>query len=364
MSDLIRNFAAKILLIDDEELNIQLLRTLLAKEGYTDIVSTTDPLQAAVLYTVHQPDLVLLDLNMPDMDGFEVLETLSRLEQNSYLPVMVLSAQADNDSRLRALKLGAKDFLNKPFNRLEVLTRIQNMLEVRLLHKKLRKQNEELEHVVAERTRALRESQLEIVQRLGLASEFRDNETGQHIIRMSYYSFILAQQFGLPEKECELILNSSPMHDIGKLGIPDSILLKPGKLTNEEFRIMQNHTTIGGNLLESARSEVTEAARIIALTHHEKWDGSGYPANLKGEDIPLYGRIVAVADVFDALTSVRPYKPAWSVDKAIAEIMRCSGTQFDPKLVASFSKAVPKLLEVKSQYADDSNEELGLVQEN
>lgn len=348
-----QHIQARILILDDEELNINLLERLLKQAGYKNILGSTDPTLATTLYSQYKPDLVLLDLNMPIMDGFEILRRLQDIEIDSYIPVMVLSANADDESRLKALDLGAMDFLNKPFNKLEVLSRIRNMLEVRLLHKELRHQNEYLEERIAERTKAVRDSQLEIVQRLGLASEFRDNETGKHIIRMSYYSEIIARHHGLSPAECDLILNASPMHDIGKLGIPDSILLKPAKLTREESTQMQSHTIIGANLLEDARSGITDAAQIIALSHHEKWDGSGYPHGLSGNDIPLHARIVAIADVFDALTSVRPYKRAWTVNDAVEEVKQTSGTHFDPVLVEKFIQALPEILEVKEKYSDE-----------
>lgn len=353
---------ARILIIDDEELNIKLLEALLKQAGYKNILSCTDPTLAMDLYAQYKPDIVLLDLSMPVRNGFEILQDLQQFENDSYIPVMVLSANTDDNSRLKALELGAMDFLNKPFHKLEVMTRIRNMLEVRLLHRELKDQNIILEEKVAERTKALRDSQLEIVQRLGLASEFRDNETGQHIIRMSYYSEIIARHYGLPAAECELILNASPMHDIGKLGVPDAILLKPARLSREEFSCMQAHTTIGAQLLGDAHSEITETARLIALTHHEKWDGSGYPNALSGEKIPLYGRIVAIADVFDALTSIRPYKRAWSVEDALEEIKRSRGSHFDPELVDVFVAALPEILEIKKKYSDELPENLQRIQ--
>lgn len=349
--------AAKILVIDDDPLIIRLLETFLKQAGYKNILSSTDPTIATDLYSQYQPDLVLLDLNMPIMDGFKVMESLNMIEAKVYVPIMILTAETDDRTRLDALESGAKDYVNKPFSKLEILTRIKNLLEVRFAHKKLQQQNEVLEQKVVERTRELRNSQLEIVQRLGLASEYRDNETGQHIIRMSYYSKILAEHYGLAADECELILNASPMHDIGKLGIPDSILLKPGQLTKEEFTIMKTHTIIGARLLEDAHSPVVEMARVIALSHHEKWDGTGYPDGLGAEDIPLVGRIVAIADVFDALTSSRPYKSAWSIDKAVAEIKRGSGNHFDPDLIQCFEKALPEIIEVNQMYQDEPNME-------
>lgn len=343
---------AKILIIDDDALSVQMLELLMRKAGYSDIIGTTDPTQASALYSRHYPDLVLLDLNMPVMDGFEVLKALSRMERRSYLPVMVLTAETDDETRLKALDLGAKDFLAKPYSHVEALLRIKNMLEVRLLHQQLRDQNRTLEEKVRQRTRELRETQLEIVQRLGLAAEYRDNETGQHIVRMSLYSEALARAYGLGETDCELILYASPMHDVGKIGISDTILLKPGKLTEEEFAIMKTHTTIGAKVFDGNNSKLLETARTIALSHHERWDGNGYPQGLKGEDIPLFGRIVSICDVFDALTSDRPYKKAWPVDEAVAEIVRQSGRQFDPRLVSVFEEILPEILAIKDAHLD------------
>jgi putative two-component system response regulator len=343
---------ATILIVDDEQLNIDMLQLLLRKAGYLNILSTTDPNQAAPLYATHYPDLVLLDINMPGKDGFAVLQELRKVERRSYLPVMVLSAATDEASRIRALELGARQFLHKPFSQIEVTIRIHNMLEVRLLHRELRNQNKILEKKVQERTQELLATQLEIVQRLGLAAEHRDNETGAHIMRMSHYSELLARAHALPRQDCELILNASPMHDIGKIGTADAILLKPGKLTVEEFEIMKAHTTIGADLLANGKSQLMETARIIALTHHEKWDGSGYPYGLRGEAIPIMGRIVAVCDVFDALTSERPYKRAWSVAAAVQEIVRMQGKHFDPQLVDHFLRILPEIIQIKDLYTD------------
>lgn len=350
--------AAKILIIDDEPLNIGMLRLMLSEAGYNQLLTTHKPEEAGQLYHQHYPDLVLLDLNMPGKDGFEVLQELQLIEKRSYLPVMVLTAETDEESRLKALDLGAKDFLTKPFNRVEVLTRIRNLLEVRLLHRKLHQQNNLLEEKVRQRTLDLRESQLEIVRRLGLAAEYRDNETGAHIMRMSQYSTKLAQAYGLPEDDCELLLNASPMHDIGKIGIPDHILLKPGKLTDEEFSIMKTHTTIGAEVLANNQIKLMDMAKSIALTHHEKWDGSGYPNGHKEQKISILGRIVAVCDVFDALTSERPYKKAWSVEDSVKEINKLSGSHFDPQLVPIFNNILPEILEIKARYSDENAAEI------
>ncbi len=353
--------AASILIVDDEPANALLLQRLLEKSGYTNLHTTTDPVAVEGLYQHHQFDMILLDINMPQLDGFEVMAQLrdTEDEQGQYPVILVLTAQADLDTRLRALNSGAKDFLTKPFERVEVLSRIHNLLEVRCLHNEVRRQNEVLEQKVLERTQQLQEkadelqeTRMEIIRRLGRAAEYRDNETGLHIIRMSKYSQLLGKAAGMSADETELLLNASPMHDIGKIGIPDSILLKPGKLDAEEWATMQTHVTIGAEILSGHHSELMEMSRLVALTHHEKWDGSGYPNGLKGEAIPLVGRIVALADVFDALTSERPYKSAWSVEDALTEISGLSGKHFDPQLVQLFKEILPDLLIIKEQHAE------------
>lgn len=343
---------AKILLVDDQPPNVMLLEKMLRAAGYADVTATTDPREVVVLYREHQFDIVLLDLNMPYLDGFAVMEQLKELERDDYAAVLVLTAQPDAATRLRALESGAKDCLTKPFDRLEVLTRIRNMLEVRLLHNQARDQNKILEHKVRQRTQELMETRLEIIRRLGRAAEYRDNETGLHIIRMSKFSETLGRAAGMDAEWCEMLLNASPMHDIGKIGIPDHILLKPGKFEPEEWEVMKTHAAIGAEILSGHHSDLMEMARVIAMTHHEKWDGTGYPNGLKGEDIPLVGRIVALADVFDALTSERPYKKAWSVEDALGYLLENRGMHFDPDLVNIFEKVLPEILAVREQYAE------------
>ncbi|GMR21337.1 MAG: two-component system response regulator [Gammaproteobacteria bacterium] len=349
---------AKILVVDDEPSNLRLLKRLLAIEGYNNVITVSDPREVCPRHAEENFDLILLDINMPHMDGFAVMEELKAMQPNhTYLPVLVLTAQIDRETRLRALNNGARDFLTKPFDRQEALNRIHNILEVHSLHKTIRNQNEGLESRIRERTQELYDTRLEIVQRLGRAAEYRDNETGNHIIRMSKYSQLLALAAGMNEYEAEQILHASPMHDIGKIGIPDNILLKPGKLDAEEWKIMQSHTTIGDRILSGSSTELLELAREIAMTHHERWDGSGYPNSLKGEEIPLYGRIVALCDVFDALTSERPYKKAWTVEDAMMEVHRSSGTHFDPHLVELFEDILQDILAVMAKYRDKKNEQ-------
>jgi len=343
--------SAKILVVDDQPVNVKLLEKVLLADGYPNIISTTDSREAVSLYQQHQCDIVLLDLNMPHIDGFGVMSELREVAED-YPPVLVLTALKDRDSRVRALENGARDFVSKPFDRVELLSRIRNMLEVRLLNKAIKQQNQILEQKVHERTRELDETRLEIIRRLGRAAEYRDNETGLHIIRMSQYSQTLGLADGMTEAEADMLLNASPMHDIGKIGIPDNILLKPGKLTPEEWGIMKTHSTIGAEILSGHQSELMQVARQIALAHHEKWDGSGYPKGRAGDEIPLVGRIVAIADVFDALTTVRPYKKAWPVEDAVDYIAQNRGTHFDPRLADLFLKILPDILAIRARYPE------------
>jgi putative two-component system response regulator len=344
---------AKILIIDDEQANISLLEDVLENEGYSDFHSIQDSRKALDMYTEIRPDLVLLDLNMPYLDGFQIMEQLKEIEKNSYAPVLVLTAQSDRNTRLRALAAGARDYIEKPFDITEVNQRISNMLEIRLLHNQVRDQNIILEEKVQVRTSELENTRQEAILRLGRAAEYRDNETGMHVIRMSRLSAKLAQEIGLPPEECQLILQASPMHDVGKIGIPDEILLKPGKLNDEEWVIMKKHPEIGAEILSGSHSKVMQMAESIAMTHQERWDGSGYPRQLKGDEIPLAGRIVAICDVFDALTSKRYYKEAFSIEKSMEIIEDGSGKDFEPLLVDAFKKTLPKMIRIVQELPDD-----------
>ena len=326
---------ARILIVDDQEANVRLLERLLQQAGYRSITSTTDPRQTLPLFMTQHPDIVLLDLHMPHVDGFAVLEQLRPRMKEKYLPILVLTADVSQEAKQRALSLGARDFLTKPFDHQEVLLRIKNLLETRSLHAVLQNHNILLEERVRERTLDFEEAQLEILSRLAIAAEFRDDETGRHAQRVGYSSALIAAELGLPEDEVGFIRRAAPLHDVGKIGISDTILLKPGKLTDEEFDAMKTHTTVGARILSGSRFQVLQFAEDIALTHHERWDGRGY-FGLKGDSIPLVGRIVAIADVFDALTHERPYKEAWPVDKALAEIEAQAGSQFDPVAVDAF----------------------------
>ena len=350
---------AKILIVDDQQANVELLEMILEMAGYTDVTSVTDPRLVLELYLERRFDLILLDIRMPHLDGFQVMEQLSAVIQDDYLPVLVLTAEKEEETRFRAFELGAKDFINKPFDQTEVLNRIYNMLEVRFLYKERIRQNEILEIKVRERTKELQErneeletTRLEIIRRLGRAGEYRDNETGMHVLRMSKSCQRLALAAGFNDSDAERILQASPMHDVGKIGIPDAILLKPGKLTESEYEVIQTHVEIGGDIIGDQDIGLMRMARTIALTHHEKWDGTGYPNGLKGEDIPIEGRIAAICDVFDALTSERPYKKAWSIEDASAFIEEQAGKHFDPELVGLFNEILPDILAIREKYAD------------
>lgn len=328
---------AKILIVDDEAANVQLLERLLQREGYTNTKTATDSREVLPIYGAWDPDLILLDLHMPHVDGFEVMEQLTLwAEEGTYLPLLVLTADVNPAVKERALSAGAKDFLNKPFDRTEVMLRIKNLLETRCLHLELKKQNELLEEKVAERTEELDEARIEILERLALAAEYRDDDTHEHTRRVGQTAALLARAMGVAEKEVELIRRAAPLHDVGKIGIPDRILLKVDRLSEEEIQVMRTHTTIGAKLLSGSRFPTLRFAAEIALTHHERWDGSGYPSGLSSNQIPLAGRLVALADVFDALTHDRPYKKAWPLEHAVNEIRRQRGEQFDPRIVDIF----------------------------
>ena len=337
---------AKILIIDDQKLHIGLLEDILRKSGYDNIESTTDPQEGIEFYKKKSPDLILLDLEMPKIDGFSVIEQLKEISKDERLPLLALSPDRGQDICLKALEAGATDFIAKPYEGIEVLVRIRNIIESHLLNNQVRNQNKILEEKVKERTKELSDTRLDIIRRLACAAECRDEDTGSHIIRMSKLCVKMGKAAGLDAHQCELLLNASPLHDIGKIGIPDSVLLKPGKLDASEWEIMKSHTVLAAGLLSGSDSELMKMAEIVALTHHEKWDGSGYPKGLRGEDIPLVGRIVAICDVFDALLSKRPYKRAWTIDDALAEIGYASGKHFDPELVDFFFEIVKKDREI------------------
>jgi putative two-component system response regulator len=337
---------ARILIVDDEELNVLLLEQILLQQGYTNIRGTTDPHELFILFAQAEPDLILLDLMMPEMSGFEVMDRLATIiPPDAFLPILVLTADSTPQARNRALAGQATDFLTKPLDAHEVLLRIRNLLTTRSLYLQMRDQNRTLDQKVKMRTAELAQAQEEILIRLARAAEFRDDDTGQHTQRVGRTAAMIARELRLPPEQIELIEKASPLHDVGKIGISDLILLKPGKLSEEEFVTVKTHTGIGDQLLSGGNSDLIQAAQRIAGTHHERWDGRGYPQGLRGEEIPIEGRIVAVADVFDALTNERPYKKAWSQGEALSEIQNQSGRQFDPSVVSAFLQAMGQSVE-------------------
>ena len=346
---------SRILIVDDEPANLKLLEKMLKAEGFSNLLLVSDSRQVKDVYCNDRIDLVLLDINMPYLDGYEVMAQLKELNDPLLPPILVLTAQPGRDFLMRALSEGARDFLSKPFDRYELMARVRNLLDA---HQALRftlDQNGALEEMVHTRTKEVLQSRMEIVQRLGRASEYRDNETGRHILRMSHSAALLAKKLDWSQERCDLMLHASPMHDLGKIGISDTILLKPGRLTPEERTIMETHTVIGADILAGSTFELLESARIIALTHHEKWDGSGYPHRLAGETIPIEGRIAAIVDVFDALTSERPYKKAWPVEEAVATLQQDSGTHFDPILVQQFLSILPDVQRIRERFSESAD---------
>jgi putative two-component system response regulator len=330
MWDIIRQ-NAHILVVDDEEANVALLDFMLRQGGYTHVLSTTDSTQVLSLYDEFQPDLLLLDLHMPIMDGFDVLRALNPyIPPDAYLPILVLTADVTFEAKEKALSSGAKDYLT------EVLLRVRNLLEVRFLSRWLQSRGETLQDQVVERTHTIDRAQLEMIDRLSRAVEFRDDVTGHHTQRVGEHAAQLALALGLPESASTLIRQAAPLHDVGKIGIPDQILLKPGPLTPAEYDLVKTHTTIGATILTGSPFRLLQHAEEIARSHHERWDGTGYPLGLVGEVIPLAGRIVAVVDAFDVITHARPYKHAEPVDFAVSELRRGSGSQFDPRVVQAF----------------------------
>jgi len=344
--------AARILVVDDEPANLKLLSLILRTACYSRVELVADPREVLARYQAERPDLILLDINMPHLDGYAVMAQLKALDDPLLPPIVVLTAQSGEDYMVRAFDGGATDFLSKPFNRRELLARVRNILLAHLAHRTLSDQKDVLDRMVAQRTQELQNSRLDIVRRLGRASEFRDNETGQHILRMSHTSALLARAAGWNDAACDLMLAASPMHDVGKIGIPDGILLKPGPLTPDEREVMQKHTTIGGEILDGSGHELLDMARAIALGHHEKWDGSGYPLGLAGTAIPEAARIVAITDVFDALTSERPYKKPWPLADALRYLNDNAGRHFDPDLLAHFVTLVPQVLKIGERFAE------------
>jgi len=332
-----------VLIVDDRPQNISLLNAAL-KEEYA-LKAATSGKQAIKICLSSPVDIILLDVMMPEMDGFETCRRLKENPMTSGIPVIFVTARGEIDDENLGFACGGSDYITKPIRPSIVLARIR-------MHLLLYDQNRTLERLVRERTAELNETRLEILHRLGSAGEYRDNETGLHVVRVCHYSRIIALSLGLTDSEAELLFNAAALHDVGKIGIPDSILFKPGKLDAEEWRIIRSHCETGCKIIGVHKITLLKTAASIALSHHERWDGNGYPQQLKGNDIPLFGRIVAIADVFDALTSERPYKRAWSVAEAVEEIARCRDMHFNPRIVDAFLQRIPEITDVLKQFAD------------
>ncbi|MBF0201486.1 MAG: response regulator [Desulfamplus sp.] len=333
-----------VLVVDDVVENIDVLRGALSDE-YRIRATTSGKAALSAAAKNPQPDIILLDIMMPEMDGYEVCRRLKKNPLTSHIPVIFVTAKNEEVDELKGFETGAVDYINKPISGAITKARIKT-------HLALSNQQKYLEHQVQEKTRELHETRLEIIKRLGKAAEYKDNDTGLHIERISRYCYHIAKSLGLDESQAYLIMQASPMHDIGKIGVPDHVLKKPGKLDEIEWSQIVPHPEIGAGILDGSRSELLDTARIIALQHHEKWDGTGYPSGLQGEDIHMFARITAVADVFDALTSKRPYKKAWPSKKAVEHITLNKGTHFDPQIVDAFIKILPEILAIQKQFDD------------
>jgi putative two-component system response regulator len=330
---------ARVLIVDDSQPNVLLLERMLEQWGYTNVIGTTRSAEVPEICASAPPDLILLDLQMPKPDGFELMEILRPVTDGPpEIPVLILTADVTQATRQRALASGARDFLSKPFDPVEVRLRIGNLLETRRLQLDLLTQNRSLEANVRERTEDLERARLELLERLALAAEYRDDDTQEHAQRVGRTVALLARVMGLPDADIEVLRRAAPLHDIGKIGIPDQILLKRAALTPEEFALMQTHTRIGSEILSGSEFAILHSAEKIAGAHHERWDGGGYPNGIAGDEIPLSARMVAVADVFDALAHERPYKHAWPLDQAVAEIAGLAGVHFDPEVVRAFNE--------------------------
>ncbi|MBI9077315.1 MAG: response regulator [Desulfatibacillum sp.] len=345
------NHKATILLVDDEPAIHRMMQHIFKRAGY-DAISVHSGEEALKTALHGHIDLVILDLSMPKMDGFQVAAEMKKHSRTKQIPIILFTGRDTVENHANALELGVDDFLAKTEHRDIILARVRLHLKLKRMHEQLTDYQHNLERKVAQQTRQLKNASLETIVKLAAASEMRDNETGAHILRMSHYAAAIAGTLGLGKRVVESILYSAPMHDVGKIGIPDSILLKPGPLTPEEWETMKKHPSIGADILSGAKNGFIKMAEMIALTHHEKWDGTGYPRGLKGKEIPLAGQIVAMADVFDALTSERPYKKAFSGVEAIRIIQEGRGSHLAPKVVDAFFTALDEILAIKERFKD------------
>jgi putative two-component system response regulator len=325
--------AAHIIVVDDEAPNVRMLLRMLDRAGFHSVTGITDPRDLHLLIVEEPPDLVITDLHMPEVDGYGVLDILMPLITQERLPVLMVTGDGSPDARQQALTRGAKDFVTKPFDMVEVLLRVRNLLESRMLFQDLRKQNRTLLETATGQTRELESTRIEMIERLALAAEYRDEQTSDHNRRVGELSARMAEAIGWTSQDAGLLRRAAALHDIGKIGIPDALLRKPGALTEGESRVMRTHTTIGARILGGSQVPLLQLAETIAISHHERWDGGGYPRGLKGQDIPIAGRIVAVADAFDAMTNDRPYRPARPVNVALAILKEFCDHHYERRLV-------------------------------
>ena len=342
----------EVLIVDDNEINLEVLSTLVESLPGNHARAFADPRESLAYCSGAEPDLYVVDYLMPGMDGIEFVQRVRALPGRSEVPIVMVTAADERSIRQRALEAGATDFVSKPVEATEFLVRIRNMLKLRQAYRQLATRAESLAEQVAKRTEEIKANERDTLLALARAAEYRDPETGAHIVRMANYARLIGEHLGMTTQEQDLLQQAAPLHDLGKIGTPDSILLKPGPLTTEERAVMQQHTTIGWQILSSHASPVLQAGALIAHSHHEKFDGSGYPLGRAGESIPLHGRIVAVADVLDALTSVRPYKPAWPIERARGYLVEGCGRHFDPQCVDAILERWDDALEVMHRYAD------------
>ncbi|MCA8986368.1 MAG: response regulator [Planctomycetaceae bacterium] len=357
---------SRILIVDDESINLKVVHRYLQKDGFESVFTTTNPFQVEALIREHGIELLLLDIVMPGRTGLDILKDMKAAEINSRIPVIMLTASTDPEVSEAAFEMGAMDFLRKPFDPVELIARINNVLLAKAQLDNVQNYARSLELAVSERTSALENSRREIVNSLARASEYRDDVTGNHIIRVGKYSRLMAEQLGYDLDFCDTIELAARLHDVGKIGISDRILLKPGRLTDEEFAVMQTHVDIGMHIIQPSdekrkteelethheQEKLLEMAARIAISHHERFDGHGYPNGLSGEEIPIEGRIVAIADVFDALSTKRPYKPAFPTEECFVTIYQGSGLQFDPNVVNAFLAVREEVEKVVTDLAD------------
>lgn len=346
----------KILVIDDNVVNVRLMTVLCRQLPQTQVIEFLNPMLALEWCVSNEPDLVIVDYQMPQMDGVSFMKALRVLPGREETPALMITANHDLALRYEALEAGANDFLTKPVDKPEFLARSKNMLAVRRGQKALAERANSLAAAVDEATATILTRERDTIFRLSRAAEYRDPETGAHVMRMAHYSRLIARQLGLDAEFQDVLFQAAPMHDIGKVGTPDHILLKPGRLTDDEMVIMRKHAEIGYEILRDSESPFLDLASVIALSHHEKFDGSGYPQGLAGTDIPIAGRIVAVADVLDALTSERPYKRAWSVEDAQRYVNENKGSHFDPACVEALMAVWPEVLAIRDRYQNDPND--------